>query len=197
MRTVKNAEERKNEILDAAEVLFARKGFEETSTGDILEMVGIARGTLDSVVQRMTNEMMHKAALIVSDKKRPVLDRLSDAVMALNLDSDLAHEIMEQVHKPQNALMHQKMQERLLSGIVPILTKLIQEGMEQKICDTDYPREAVEMIMLYANVMFDDQMIQSEEERQKRIQAFIYNAERLFHMEEGQLQQAILRIFNR
>ena len=46
MRTVKNAEERKNEILDAAEVLFARKGFEETSTGDILEMVGIARGTL-------------------------------------------------------------------------------------------------------------------------------------------------------
>lgn len=208
MRTVKNAEERKNEILDAAEVLFARKGFEETSTGDILEMVGIARGTLyyhfrskeeilDSVVQRMTNEMMHKAALIVSDKKRPVLDRLSDAVMALNLDSDLAHEILEQVHKPQNALMHQKMQERLLNGIVPILTKLIQEGMEQKICDTDYPREAVEMIMLYANVMFDDQMIQSEEERQKRIQAFIYNAERLFHMEEGQLQQAILRIFNR
>ena len=46
MRTVKNAEERKNEILDAAEVLFAKKGFEETSTGDILEMVGIARGTL-------------------------------------------------------------------------------------------------------------------------------------------------------
>ena len=48
--------------------------------------------------------------------KEPLLDRLSDAVMALNLDSDLAHEIMEQVHKPQNALMHQKMQERLAAG---------------------------------------------------------------------------------
>lgn len=49
--------------------------------------------------------------------KEPLLDRLSDAVMALNLDSDLAHEIMEQVHKPQNALMHQKMQERLAAGM--------------------------------------------------------------------------------
>jgi AcrR family transcriptional regulator len=46
MRIVKEAKERKNEILDAAEELFAAKGYEETSTGDILDRVGIARGTL-------------------------------------------------------------------------------------------------------------------------------------------------------
>ena len=46
MRIVKEAEERKSEILDAAEELFAAKGYEQTSTGDILERVGIARGTL-------------------------------------------------------------------------------------------------------------------------------------------------------
>ena len=46
MRTVKNAEERRNEILDAAAELFKQKGFDGTSTGDILEKVGIARGTL-------------------------------------------------------------------------------------------------------------------------------------------------------
>ena len=46
MRTVKEPEIRKNEILDAADTLFAQKGFDNTSTGDILEMVGIARGTL-------------------------------------------------------------------------------------------------------------------------------------------------------
>lgn len=46
MRIVKEATERKNEILDAAAVLFMKKGFDNTSTNDILDAVGIARGTL-------------------------------------------------------------------------------------------------------------------------------------------------------
>lgn len=39
----KEAVERKNEILDAADELFGKKGFDGTSTNDILEKVGIAR----------------------------------------------------------------------------------------------------------------------------------------------------------
>ena len=46
MRVVKEASVRRNEILDAAERLFVTKGFDKTSTNDILEQVGIARGTL-------------------------------------------------------------------------------------------------------------------------------------------------------
>jgi AcrR family transcriptional regulator len=46
MRVVKEAEERRNEILDAADELFGQKGFDGSSTNDILEKVGIARGTL-------------------------------------------------------------------------------------------------------------------------------------------------------
>ena len=45
MRIVKEAEERKEEILDAAEKLFGTKGFDHTSTNDILNEIGIARGT--------------------------------------------------------------------------------------------------------------------------------------------------------
>jgi hypothetical protein len=43
MRIVKDAEERKNEILDAADELFCLKGYDHTTTNDILEKVGIAR----------------------------------------------------------------------------------------------------------------------------------------------------------
>ena len=42
----KEADARKKEILDVAEELFAAKGYDGTSTTDILERVGIARGTL-------------------------------------------------------------------------------------------------------------------------------------------------------
>ena len=69
MRTVKEAEERKNEILDVAERLFGTKGFDNTSTSDILNEVGIARGTLyyhfkskedilDAMIDRMTGRLV-------------------------------------------------------------------------------------------------------------------------------------------
>lgn len=208
MRVVKEAEERKEEILDAAEKLFAMKGFDYTSTGDILDAVGIARGTLyyhfkskeeilDGVIQRMTNRLMQDAKEIVRNKELPVLERLTKAIMALNVESKIGYEVMEQVHRPQNALMHQKMQTTLLAGINPILTELVEEGIEQGICHTQYPESVVEMTMLYANTAFDELNIAllTPEQREKKIAGFIYNMERLMGMKKGSLQEAIMEIF--
>lgn len=206
MRVVKEAEERRNEILDVAEDLFGTKGFDQTSTKDILDRVGIARGTLyyhfkskedilDGVIDRMTGQLMASAAQIIKDKQMPVLQRLTKSILALNVNTGIGHEVMLQVHKPQNALMHQKMQEQMLSGIVPLLTDLVQEGMEQGIFHTEYPTESIEMIMLYANTMFDAMVEQSKEQKERRIEAFICNTERLLGTESGVLQEAIMQIF--
>lgn len=206
MRIVKEAEERRNEILDVAERLFGTKGFDGTSTTDILNEIGIARGTLyyhfkskedilDAMIERMTGSLVAKASEIVENKDVPVLHRLTLMMMALNVNNDLGHEIMEQIHKPQNALMHQKMQERLLAGVNPIVTSLIEEGIAQGICQTDYPAEVAEMTLLYSNTVFDDLAPLGAEERQRKIAAFIYNLERLLGMEEGSLREAILPIF--
>ena len=210
MRVVKEAEERREEILDAAEKLFAAKGFDNTSTGDILDAVGIARGTLyyhfkskeeilDGVIGRITNRLMQDAGEIVRKKELPVLERLTKAIMSLNVESKIGYEIMEQVHRPQNALMHQKMQATLLAGINPILTELVKEGIEQGICHTRYPESVVEMTILYANVAFDELNVSrlSPEQREKKIAGFIYNMERLMGMAEGSLQEAIMEIFRR
>ena len=209
MRVVKEAEERREEILDAAEKLFAAKGFDNTSTGDILDAVGIARGTLyyhlkskedilDGVIGRITNRLMQDAGEIVRKKELPVLERLTKAIMSLNMESKIGYEIMEQVHRPQNALMHQKMQATLLAGINPILTELVEEGIGQGICHTRYPESVVEMTILYANVAFDELNIAglSAEQRDKKIAGFIYNMERLMGMPEGSLQEAIMEIFS-
>ena len=45
MRQVKDHYERKNEIIDVAEVLFYSKGYESCTINDILKEVGIAKGT--------------------------------------------------------------------------------------------------------------------------------------------------------
>lgn len=208
MRVVKEAEVRKEEILDAAEKLFGVKGFDNTSTNDILEAVGIARGTLyyhfkskedilDGVIERMTGRLLADAKRIVRNQKLSLLERFTKAVMSLNVDSKIGYEVMEQVHRPQNALMHQKMQKQLLAGINPLFTELVEEGIEQGICHTDYPQEVVEMTMVYANTAFDDLDMadMSREEREKKISGFIYNVERLMGMEKNSLRAAILKIF--
>lgn len=208
MRVVKEAEERKNEILDVAERLFCTKGFDHTSTNDILREIGIARGTLyyhfkskedilDAMIDRITEQVTAKASRIAMDESVPVLERITGTIMALNVDNETGHMIMEQVHRPQNALLHQKMQEKLLKKVNPLITKILEDAIGQGICDSAHPEEAVEMVMLYSNSVFDEAFGYSEEERQKKVSGFIYNTERLFGMEQGSLITAVQPLFQR
>jgi len=203
MRIIKNAEERRNEILDAADELFGEKGFDGTSTNNILEKVGIARGTLyyhfkskedimDALIGRYNCQIISKAKDIAKDKSIPVNDRIIQVVMALKIDSKSGKQIIEHMHKPQNALMHQKIQKIIINGVTPILAEIICEGIEQGLFNTPFPYECMEMLMTYTNTVFDDDIIEmTNEERALRIKAFIYNIERLLGAESGSLMKVI------
>lgn len=208
MRIVKDAKERKNEILDVAERLFCAKGFDNTSTNDILKEIGIARGTLyyhfkskedilDAMVERLTNQMVAKAANIALNESIPVLERLTRTILSLNVDNELGNMIMEQVHRPQNALMHQKLENVLLGRVNKLITKIAEDGIKQGIMNTDYPAEAVEMIMTYSYIAFDSMVPYSEEEEYKKTMGFIYHAERVLGMESGALFEAMKPIFDK
>ena len=206
MRVVKEAEERKNEILDVAERLFGTKGFDGTSTSDILNEIGIARGTLyyhfkskeeilDAMISRIMSRLIEKVEVIAVQKNIPVLERLTMMMLSLNVsDGNFGQELLKQIHKPQNALMHQKMEKSLLSCFNSIITELIKEGITQGICRTDYPEEVAEMTFLYAATVFDGLMEHSEQEKQRKIAAFIYNLERLLNVEQGSMKSVILPI---
>lgn len=208
MRTVKEAAVRRNEILDCAQRLFVQKGYDKTSTNDILNEIGIARGTLyyhfqskeeilNALIDRMSSNLLEKAQAIAHQRDLPVLQRLTLCIMALDAGDHLGQEIMEQVHKPQNALMHQKMQDALLRQITPMFSSLIQEAAEQGICSTRYPDEAAEMTLMYSMNVFDELNTDGPEIRQKKILAFIYHLERILAMPEGSLCEVILPVFQK
>lgn len=208
MRLAKSAEERKNEILDVAEQLFVEKGFDNTSTNDIINEIGIARGTLyyhfkskedilDTIVERIRREKIAQAAAIVADRKIPLLERLTGSVLALNIEGGVGFEVLEQIHKPQNALLHQKMNERIINGVVPVIAKLIEEGNATGIFDTKYPLDAVEMILIYSVTAFDELAGLSPAEIEKKSKAFIYHTERILGAKEGSLAAAIMKIFSK
>lgn len=206
MRVVKEAAERRNEILDAAEELFVTRGYDKTSTGDILDKVGIARGTLyyhfkskeeilNAMIERINASLIARAGVIASDSSMPVLDRIVMSIAALNVESDIGHEIIGEVHKPQNALMHQKMQENLVSGIVPVLAELVREGSKQGLFSVKYPSETVEMLIVYSCKVFDEDCPGDDTDKEKRIKAFLYNMEKLLGAKEGSLQKVMRKLF--
>lgn len=208
MRIVKEAVERRNEILDVAERLFCTKGYDNTSTNDILAEIGIARGTLyyhfsskedilDAMIDRILDGTIRKAESIALDEAVPVLERLTQTVLAANVDTQTGSMILEQVHKPQNALMHAKMQERLLSQLVPLFVKIVEDGISQNLMKTEYPVETMEVLLLYANTVFDESIEYTEEEKQRKVMAFIGNAETLLHMERGSMLETMIPMFYR
>ncbi|MBD2868949.1 TetR/AcrR family transcriptional regulator [Paenibacillus arenilitoris] len=207
MRVVKTAEVRRNEILDAADELFSQKGFDGTSTNDILEKVEIARGTLyyhfkskehimDALIERYSVRLLGAAQEIAKDKSIPVVERIIRVVMALNLSGGSSKEIMEHIHKPQNALLHQKIQRVIINGVTPILAGIIREGTQQGLFNTPYPYECMEMIVVYSNTVFDDDLVSmTNEERASRVQALVVNAERLLGAERGSLM-SVMQMFD-
>ena len=78
MRIIKEADIRKNEILDAAGILFTEKGYDNTSVTDIMNAVGIAKGTLyhhykskedilNALIKRQTDDIFFSAKKIADD----------------------------------------------------------------------------------------------------------------------------------
>ena len=196
----KKPEERKKEILDAADRLFAEKGYDHTSTDDILRAVGIARGALyhhfgskeaimDSLIERYSSLALESMKAVADDRSLPVKERLIQSILSANIGRAGGTEIMRQIHRPQNALMHEKMQRAYLNGAPPILTEIILDGIEQGLFHTEYPYECMEMMVAYTNIIFDRDIVElTAPEKLSRMRAFVCNLERMLGAEAGSLK---------
>ena len=93
MKTVKEGEVRRQEILMVARELFVTKGYEQTSVNDILKIVDIAKGTfyyyfaskeevLAAIILDIVEEGAKRAEQILKDKSVPLINRIMMAIMA-------------------------------------------------------------------------------------------------------------------
>lgn len=199
MRTIKPPQERREEILDAAERLFEAKGFDATSTNDILDAVGIARGTLyyhfkskeeimDAVVERSCAKGLAAAAGIAGNRSIPVIDRVFMAIGSAKPAIEDPAWLKDQMHRPQNALLHDKMRRAFLGGLVPIALAIVEEGVAQGVFQTPYPRGSVEMALLYGSAAFDEEIFgRGPEARGERTRAFLRNLELIFGAAPGSM----------
>ncbi|PIE93679.1 TetR/AcrR family transcriptional regulator [Bacillus fungorum] len=198
MRIVKEYEERRKEILETAERLFITKGYTKTTVNDILKEIGIAKGTfyhyfkskeevMDEIIMRIIKEDVAKAKVIVSNPNIPVLEKLLRVLMEQSPKSgDVKDKMIEQFHQPNNAEMHQKSLVQSIIHLSPVLTEVLEQGIEEGIFSTSYPQETIELLLSSAQVIFDDGLFQwKPEEMMRRAKAYIKMMEVSVGAKEG------------
>ena len=199
MREIKPAEVRKNEILDAAAQLFFTKGYERTSTTDILQATGIARGTLyyhfeskemilNSLIERELSSLLTKAASVAADKKLSVAERMVGTAKCLNSQATHGHDgMLDLLHQPENILLHHRMNSLLLQQAPAIFAVIIEDGIKEGLFQTQYPLETMEMVVLYLTHAFDQTAGLSSEMMLQKMNGFICNFERMLQAQPGSL----------
>lgn len=199
MRIVKEHEERRNEILDTAEQLFSQIGYTNCSVNEILKQVGIAKGTfyyyfqskeelLDAIIQRTADTMIQKAEQVAKDKKLSPEDKILNIFLCLRVTDAQSEKLIEEFHKPENALLHQKSLCVLIERVTPILVDVIQEGMEKGIFLCEYPEQYVQIFLSASSTLLDDGMFQMEKNKQNILfVALITMMEQMLGVEKGML----------
>lgn len=206
MRVSKSPEERKKEILDVAEELFTTKGYAETTINDILQKIGIAKGTfyyyfkskedvMDAIVDRFIEIGVRAAENIAQDSTLKAPEKIFQIIMAQNPDDSGKGKMIEELHRVNNAEMHQKSLVETILKLTPILTKVIEQGIDEGTFNTPYPKETVEVLLVSSGFLFDEGIFQWEasELMQKAI-AFTYILETTLGAEAGSFSYLLKKL---
>jgi AcrR family transcriptional regulator len=180
MKISKEYDERRNEILDAAERLFSTKGYDKCTINDILDAVGIAKGTLyyyfkskeevlDAIVDRVTEIIAEKAEKIASDPELPPTMKLFHIILSMRVENKADNELLEELHKPGNALMHQKSLNQVVTRVSPVLARAVDEGIHQGIFKSDFPAQYMQIYLTSSITLLDDGIFQVKPEEQQMI----------------------------
>jgi AcrR family transcriptional regulator len=162
-RTVKAPDIRRNEILEVARQLFYARGYEQTSVQDIIDQVGIAKGTfyhyfgskldlLDELIERMVDDSMQIIEPIATDPDLAAPAKFRQLFSAIASWKSQSRTFLLDILRPyfgnDNAVLRLKMQAAGAARIVPVLACIIRQGRTEGVFATDYPEEISELIVL-------------------------------------------------
>lgn len=183
MRIVKDPDERKQEIVEAAIRVFARNGYEKTTISDIAKEMGISQGLCYRYFP--SKEAMYDAGIeeyasyIVSHNiQRTKLEGRSLKEQILLMSGRLGEysaaekgksELYELFHKAENRKLHDQLFLKVSQKLVPYITTVLEKAKERGETTVKDPETTAYFFVFgQMGILMSHEF--SEEEKQKRIQ---------------------------
>lgn len=167
MKICSESRERRTQLIDAAELLFFHeKDYHSTTVNDIIDRVGLAKGTfyhyfrskkdlLSAVLERKLDVFVRNIENLANDEKLGTMEKLERIIELI------FHSRANNVHKQEGQLVNQSRVIRenfIIIGIeraMPLLSKILNEGIEDGLFNTQYPTEALHFIISGSKVFAD------------------------------------------
>jgi len=160
-REVKKPEIRKNEILAAAQRFFFQKGFDSTSIQDIIDELGIAKGTfyhyfnskidlLDQLMDSITDEMYAVLFPIVKSDI-PAIDKFNtmfrEGTAFKMTNAEVFIIMLKALFKDENTILRTKMYRKMVEKLTPMYADIIKQGNDEGVFQVSMPRDIAELLL--------------------------------------------------
>ncbi|MEE0931182.1 MAG: TetR/AcrR family transcriptional regulator [Acutalibacteraceae bacterium] len=204
MREDREHKNHKDNVIEVAEDLFSKNGYGKTTVSEIIDKVNIAKGTfyyyfqskeevLDCIVEKRVNSLLKKVNEVKSANNLTLPEKIVGIIQSQKLESTEERKILEEIYRPENSLMHQKIRNRLIETLAPILAEIVIEGNERGIFKAEYPLEYME-ILLSATVVLTDRNWKFNDNNNV-IQALFSALELMLHADKGCFSFAVDNLF--
>lgn len=163
-RTINEQEHdaKRNAILDAAEHLLLTKGYEQTAVQDVLDALRISKGAFYhyfeskpelvlAVVQRKTAAVEDRLHAIVADRTLSGRDKLLRHFAVVDdwklSEGRVVADLARAWYADDNAVVRDKLYRTGSRRFAPLLTQIIEQGVDEGEFTTRYPEQAARMIL--------------------------------------------------
>lgn len=158
-RISKDHDERYAEFVDVARDLFFSHGYECTTVQEIIDTVGVAKGTfyhyfdskedvLEAIVAELSAEHRAIFEAIVADKTLSATQKWTRAFAAVgHWSAGRKGELLALVRAMQkNVLLSYRLREQETRQALPMMSTIIAEGIEEGLFDTEHLAETAEIV---------------------------------------------------
>lgn len=161
-RIVKEADERKKELLQTALSLFAERGYENTSVQAITDAIGVAKGTFyhyfDSKEALLNELVFYFADQIFESARARMAASDGDAIEKLRiLVGDTAQVKMDMLEvtlpmgrmlrQPENRLVFERLGDEYASQLTELVRQAIEQGVEEGLFRVTRPDMTAEIVV--------------------------------------------------
>ena len=161
-RVIKKADERRAEILDAAQRLFMSRGYDATTVYDLITVVGISKGAfyhhfsskdevLHALVWRAAEQGLAAVSPLFEREDITPLEKLKaffkDKQQYKKENSTALRSIIKVLFREENLRLRLQSAEQMTEIIVPHLGRVLEEGAKRGEFDIEDPEETARLVL--------------------------------------------------
>ncbi len=201
-RSNKNHQAKKSEILDIAEDLFIRKGYDKITINDLLEKANISKGgfyhyfpskenVLHSVIERLIDGLIERTKIILDDPNLNTIKKLKRILERnenFSINQFRNRQIIKNFYLNKNKTLIYHFHLRFKDKMKPLMTNLIKQGIKEGYFKgnlyLDETIEVIFMMVISANFLI---IGKDKEDIRKYHYSVEYIVEKALGLEEGVL----------